>query len=277
LNGLLGLQILLGLALSALIGYAGYRRRSLSGSGVLGAVLVGTLIFGLGGLAWGALLVVFFVSSSALSHFKEASKAALAEKFSKGSRRDLAQALANGGVGTLAAIGNALWPHPLWWAGFVGAMATVNADTWATELGVLSRSAPRLITTGRPVEPGTSGGLTASGTLAALGGAALIGLVAAGFDLAGGRPISRVALLFLVAATAGLLGSLVDSLLGATLQAIYYCDVCGKETERDRLHTCGAPTRHLRGWRWMNNDWVNFLSALFGALFAAVTISLLVR
>jgi uncharacterized protein (TIGR00297 family) len=270
LNSLLGFQILLGLALSILIGYAGYRRRSLSGSGVLGAVLVGTIIFGLGGLAWGGLLVVFFVSSSVLSHFREAGKAAVAEKFSKGSRRDLAQALANGGVGALAAIGNALWPHPVWWAGFVGAMATVNADTWATELGVLSRRAPRLITTGKPVEPGTSGALTAAGTLAALGGAALIGLVAAGFDLAAGRPISWAARLILFAAVAGLLGSLADSLLGATVQAIYHCDACGKETERGTLHTCGTPTRHLRGWRWMNNDWVNFLSSLIGAVVAVV-------
>ena len=266
---MIALQTLLGLVLSVIIGYVGYRRQSLSGSGMLGAVLVGTLIFGLGGLAWGFLLVVFFVSSSALSHFKEAGKAAVAEKFSKGSRRDLAQTLANGGVGALAAICNALWPHPLWWAGYVGAIASVNADTWATELGVLSRTAPRLISTGKPVEPGTSGGLTAVGTLAALGGAALIGLVAAGFDLAAGQPLARVVLLVIIASAAGLAGSLADSLLGATVQAIYYCDACHKETERHPFHSCGTPTRQIRGWRWMNNDWVNFLSSLVGALLAA--------
>ena len=266
----IALQLVLGLALSALMGAIGYRRHSLSGSGVLGAVLVGTLVFGLGGLPWGALLVFFFFSSSALSHFKAARKAAVAEKFSKGSRRDLTQALANGGAGALAAIGNVLWPHPLWWVAFAGTMATVNADTWATELGVLSRSAPRLITTGKPVEPGTSGGLTLPGTLAALGGAALIGLVAAGFDLAVGHSLVWAGALFLITAVSGLTGSLVDSLLGAMVQAIYYCDACGKETERHPLHSCGAPTRQVRGWRWMNNDWVNFLSALAGAALAGV-------
>lgn len=265
---MLGLQALVGLLLSALIGYAGYARQSLSRSGVLGAILVGTVIFGLGGLPWGALLVLFFVSSSALSHFKAARKAAVAEKFSKGSRRDLAQALANGGVGALAALGNAFWPHPLWWLGFVGAMATVNADTWATELGVLSISQPRLITTGRPVEPGSSGGLTVTGTLAGLAGAALIGVAGAAFDLAAGRPPGQVAWLLVVVAGAGLLGSLFDSLLGASVQAIYYCDACGKETERHPLHACGAPTRQIRGWAWMNNDWVNFLSSAFGAAVA---------
>ncbi|MEP7357701.1 MAG: DUF92 domain-containing protein [Anaerolineales bacterium] len=263
------LQFTLGLLLSALIGYVGYRRRSLSPSGVVGAVVLGTLIFGLGGLAWGTLLVVFFVSSSALSHFKAARKAAVAEKFSKGGRRDLAQALANGGAAALAAVGYAIWPHPVWWAGFVGAMAAVNADTWATELGVLSRSQPRLITTGRPVEAGTSGGLTRLGTLAALGGAVLIALVAAGFDLAAGQPPARALLLAGVAALAGFLGALADSLLGASVQAIYVCERCGRETERHPLHTDGGRTRHQRGWAWLNNDWVNFLSAAFASGLAA--------
>lgn len=261
-------MLALGLVLSTAIGLFGYWRRSLSWSGVVGAIVVGTTIFGLGGWAWGTLLVVFFVSSSALSHFKEGLKEALAEKFSKGSQRDLAQALANGGAGALAAIGNALWPHPLWWVGFVGIFATVNADTWATELGVLSRTAPRLITSGRPVEVGTSGGLTALGTLAALAGAGLIGLVAAGFDLAAGGSWTMAGALVLVAAVAGSVGALFDSLLGATVQAIYYCEACGKETERYPRHRCGATTRPLRGWRWLDNDWVNFVSSVAGGLAA---------
>ncbi len=267
-------RLLAGLVLSALIGYLGYRRQSLAASGWLGAVVMGTLVFGLGGLAWGVLLVVFFVSSSALSHYRAGAKAAVAEKFSKGSRRDLGQVLANGGAGALAAVGHAIWPHPMWWAAFVGAMASVNADTWATELGVLSRRAPRLVTTGRLVEAGASGGVTAFGTQAALAGAALIGLVALGFDAAAGQPL-RGAAIGLAGALAGLLGSLADSLLGATVQAIYVCERCGRETERHPLHGCGGPTRWLRGWRWLDNDWVNFLSAAAGAALAAGMIGLL--
>jgi uncharacterized protein (TIGR00297 family) len=263
-------RLLLGLLLSALIGALGYWRGSLSRSGVLGAVLVGTLIVGLGGWAWGSLLVVFFVSSSALSHHKARRKAALAEKFSKGSQRDLAQALANGGAGALVAACNTLWPHPLWWPAYIGALAAVNADTWATELGVLSPQPPRLVTTGRVVEVGTSGAVTATGTLAALGGAALIGLVAAGFDLAAGAAVTSAAALVLVAALAGVFGALFDSLLGATVQAIYRCDACGKETERHPRHTCGGPTRRLRGWPWLDNDWVNFVSSLAGATVAGL-------
>lgn len=254
-------RLLLGFALAALIAFLGYRRRSLSRSGAAGAVLVGAIIFGFGGLAWGILLITFFASSSALSHYKEPQKERLAEKFSKSGQRDLAQALANGGAGMLIAILWVLKPESFLWAAFVGAMAAVNADTWATELGVLSKRAPRLVTNGKTVEVGTSGGITLAGTLAAASGAALIALV--GAIAAGGWPLA------LAATLGGLLGCLFDSLLGATAQAIYFCEACGKETERHPTHTCGNPTRLSRGWRWLDNDWVNFLSSIFGAFVTA--------
>jgi uncharacterized protein (TIGR00297 family) len=268
-------QLTLGLALAGLIALVAYRRGSLSRSGAAGAVLIGTTVFGLGGWAWGILLVVFFISSSALSHFKEQRKAALAEKFSKGSQRDVWQTLANGGAAALCVIGYSLAPNPFWWAAFVGAIATVNADTWATELGVLSRSAPRLITTGRPVEVGASGGITLNGTLAALGGAALIALIAAAYVALIEQLPSLALLLFIAGAAAGLVGSLIDSWMGATVQAIYFCEACGKETERHPTHTCGTATRHARGLRWLENDWVNFLSSVAGAALAAGLWSLL--
>jgi uncharacterized protein (TIGR00297 family) len=285
------MQLVLGFLLSALIGYLAYRRQSLSRSGVLGAMITGTVIFGFGGLAWGILLVVFFVSSSALSHYKETLKESLAEKFSKGGRRDLAQTFANGGAGALIVLANLFWPHPVWWAAFAGAMATVNGDTWATELGVLSQSKPRLVTTGQEVEVGTSGGVSWEGTRAALAGAALIGLFAAGANLVGAvygsmlgsRPAAFLAItgvvlaLLTVTACAGLLGSLFDSVLGATVQAIYHCDTCGKETERHPTHKCGSPTRRLRGWKWLDNDWVNFLSSVLGAALAAGAWLILMR
>ena len=67
-------RLFIGFALAALIGYAGFRRRALSKSGVIGAILTGGIIFGFGGLSGAALLLVFFISSSALSRFKESQK-----------------------------------------------------------------------------------------------------------------------------------------------------------------------------------------------------------
>ncbi len=263
-------QFGLGIVLSSLIAFAAYRRGSLSRSGVAGAIFVGTIIFGFGGLVWGMLLVTFFVLSSLLSHYKEAAKADLAEKFDKGHRRDLGQTLANGGAGALLALGYWFHPGPTLLAAFVGAMATVNADTWATELGVLSRLPPRLITTWQTVERGTSGGVSGLGTLAALGGALTIGLAALGYsaldELFRGHGAALAGWWFLPAALlGGLTGALFDSLLGATVQAIYYSARRHKETEK-RIDPDGTPNVRRRGWRWLDNDGVNFVSSLVGAL-----------
>jgi uncharacterized protein (TIGR00297 family) len=268
-------EFLGGLALSLFIGVIGYRRGALSHGGVAGAAITGTLIFGLGGWEWGTLLIAFFVSSSALSFYQAHAKEGLAEKFAKGHRRDLAQAMANAGIAALLAVLSQFFPLAgaergggLWFIACVGAMAAVNADTWATELGVLNPRPPRLITTGQRVEVGTSGGITWLGTAASLGGALFIGLTGGLGLLILGQGWAGVRVVLLAASTGGVVGSLFDSLLGATIQAIYWCDTCHKETER-RLHRCGTQTRLYRGWRWLDNDLVNLFASAVGALVAA--------
>ena len=257
-------QLLIGTFLGVLVGYTAWRFHALNRSGAWAAGIVGALVFGLGGLPWAMLLLTFFISSSTLSRAFARRKAALSEKFSKGSQRDWGQVLANGGLGAFLVIIYAFFPESIWpWIAFSGAMAAVNADTWATELGVFSSTLPRLITNGRPVERGTSGGVTFLGYLAALGGALLVGLVAVPFT----TTTAAFALLGIVA-LAGLSGSTFDSFLGATVQAIYYCPHCQKETERHPVHTCGTGTTRLRGWRWLNNDMVNFACSLVGAIVA---------
>lgn len=255
------MQITLGILLGITVSLAAWRLGSLSRSGAWAAALTGGLIFGLGGLPWAGLLLTFFISSSLLSKTFKARKGTVSEKFAKGSQRDWGQVLANGGLGTLLVIAFAIFPEQtLIWFAYAGAMAAVNADTWATELGVLNPSRPRLITNGRPVDPGTSGGISLYGTLATLGGAALIGLVGAIFS-----PAGEMFALILAASLGGLCGSLFDSLLGATVQAIYHCPECDKETERYPTHTCGTETTQMRGWAWLNNDMVNFLASILGA------------
>jgi uncharacterized protein (TIGR00297 family) len=257
-----------GLLFSSIIALLAYRRRSLSRSGVVGAMITGATTIGIGGWSWGLTLFFFFVSSSLLSHFREREKEqTAADKFSKGSRRDIGQVAANGGVATLLALGYGLASPPEWrqllQAGYIGSLATANADTWATELGVLSPQPPRLITTGRHVAPGTSGGITPLGTAAAALGAGALGLLSWLLQ----RDREKHLSLPLLALVSGLAGSLCDSLLGATAQATYSCPACNKETER-RVHSCGAPTTFVRGLPWLDNDGVNFLATLSGALIA---------
>ena len=169
----------LGISLGIVIAFLAWRAGALSPSGAVAAALTGGMIFGLGGWGWAVLLLAFFISSSALSRLFRKRKAALDEKFAKGSTRDWGQVVANGGLGALLAAAHAVFPEAAWpWVAFAGAMAAVNGDTWATELGVFSRAAPRLITSGRQVERGTSGGVSALGYAAVIGGALLVGLLA---------------------------------------------------------------------------------------------------
>lgn len=271
-------QLAAGFGLAGLISLAAYALRSLSLSGAVASTLLGAAVFGLGGLSWAVLLIGFFVSSSLLSRLFKQRKAGMNEKYAKGSRRDAGQVMANGGVAGLLVIAQAVFPSAgFLWVMAAGTLAAVNADTWSTELGILSRVNPRLITNGRVVEKGTSGAVSLAGTIAAAGGAAFIGLLAVLVwpAYAGDASLAAAPIRLFVIIVAGLAGAFVDSLLGATVQAIYHCPSCAKETERHPLHACGTETSQIRGWTWLNNDGVNWICALTGAL-TAYLLSLLI-
>jgi uncharacterized protein (TIGR00297 family) len=255
------MQLIIGLILAVTSSYLAYRFQSLNKDGAIAAVFIGTIIFGLGGWQWAVLLLAFFISSSALTRAFKNRKLGLEEKYSKGGRRDASQVLSNGGIAALLVLLHALLPQAIWiWSAFSAALAAVNADTWATELGVLNPNPPRLITDiGKSVEKGTSGAISLYGTTAALLGAAFIGFLAVILFPNGHGS------LFLLVTISGLFGSLLDSLLGATVQAIYFCPKDNKETEKHPLHTCGTPTVRIRGWSWLNNDLVNVACGVCGA------------
>ncbi|HEY8285957.1 MAG TPA: DUF92 domain-containing protein [Chloroflexota bacterium] len=250
--------------LGTAVAAAGYRRGALSRSGAIGAAMVGAVTYGAGSWRWSAPLLAFFAGSSVLSRLERGSKGgqSIAAMTERGSRRDLAQVLANGGAGTIVALGQIVSPHPrLAWA-FAGAYAAANSDTWATEIGALSPTPPRMMLSGRAVPPGTSGAVTPIGLAGAVTGSALIGIVAAS-SLKGPNP-ARCAL---AVTLAGMAGSLADSLAGATIQAGYRCPACHEPTER-RVHGCGTPTILARGYAWCDNERVNALCTAIGAAVA---------
>lgn len=223
-----------------LVGFLAWRVKALTLSGAVAAAAVGFchLAFG-GGLAAGALLA-FFGTSTALSKLGKRRKDALG--FEKGGQRDAWQVLANGGVAALCcALG---WPEAM-----LGALAAANADTWATELGSLFGGKPRKITTLAPTEPGESGAVSLLGTLAALAGALALGSF-------GGNA-------WLAVTMGGFVGALLDSFLGATLQAQWRDPRTGRWSEIP----CGPPER---GVNWMRNDAVNTIATLAGAVTAAL-------
>jgi len=268
---------IIGLVCSSIIAGAAWRKKSLSLSGAAAAIVVGSVLYALGGLPWYGTLMVFFLSSSLLTRWKHRRKAAVESSYAKSGRRDAGQVAANGGLGVLLCIGNSLWPDPYWWAAYIGIMAAVNADTWATEIGGLSRAEPRSIVSGRRVPAGTSGGITIMGLTASLCGGMAIGV--AGWLFTGwGAPqavtaayagsvtvtaVIGLAGMLLLGALAGMAGSLSDSWLGAVWQVMYRCPVCGKEIEKNR-HCKDTQAVRIRGASFMTNDAVNLISSVIG-------------
>ncbi|MBC7791259.1 MAG: DUF92 domain-containing protein [Anaerolineae bacterium] len=257
-------QLLLGLALASTISLAAWRTGMLSGSGALAATALGTGAVA-AGWPWAWLLIAFFVSSSGLSALSGARKADRSRSIlAKQGKRDAVQVLVNGGIFVIAALVAEATQSDSWTIAAIGSLSAAAADTWGTELGMLSRGEPWSLIERRRVPAGTSGAVSWRGIIATLGGA----LFVAGIAAVLGWSTRTV----LAASCAGVFGAVLDTLLGAFLQAQWSCPDCGTKTER-RLHSCGAATNLVRGPAWLDNDVVNLICAAMGAIAAVLLIS----
>jgi len=170
--------------------------------------------------------------------------------------RSAVQVLANGGPALFFLIVSVFDRGTAFLGAGLCALAAAGADTWSSELGMLSRRTPVSLLTGKPVRRGISGGVTALGFFGALVGAAFVAPLALFLGLAPLRAILAVAAILV----AGTFGSLIDSLLGDTLQAKYQDPQLKGWTERTELD--GVALTLERGFAWMDNDLVNGLSGL---------------
>lgn len=248
---------LLAAALGPVVAGAVWRAGLLTTSGAVAAAVLGSAA-AIAGLDWMVLLLSFFGTSVALGRIRRAEKqrrsAAVIEKSGP---RDAVQVLANGAVfgwGALLAsdgsISNAAAAVAL------GGLAAATADTWGTEIGMLSRTAPRSILTWLPLEAGMSGGVSMLGLAATVGGA----LTMAALAVLMRWPWSVAC----AAAIGGIAGAMADSVLGATAQHRRRSVRTGRLTER-RTDADGTPTVAAGGVEWLNNDGVNFASTVLGA------------
>jgi len=256
-----GMIFTLGMLLALVVALLSYRAQFLTISGTVAVFLLGSVIFGIGRWTFSVPIMTFFILSSLLSKMGKNRKRRYAGLIEKSGARDLWQVAANGGLAGLILLFWYVWPDPVWFLLFVASLAAVTADTWSTEIGMLSRHQPRFILNFRPVPPGTSGGITLLGTSGALLGSAILAGVSTAFHPGGVEGVIGWRE-FIIILFSGLFASFFDSLLGATVQAKFHCVVCGKETEK--THHCHRASEYHSGYRWINNDVVNILAALFG-------------
>ena len=253
------------IVLAGIIAAVSFRFHFLTPSGSLATFLLATVIYGVGGWKWTIPIFVFFVASSLLSKYKKSKKKKFETVFDKSDKRDEGQVVANGGVAGMIVL---LWYAVPEWSQlyyvYLATIAAVTADTWGTEIGILGKGKPVSITSFKKVEPGTSGGVSLTGLAGGIMGSALIVLSAWLFDPAGITAVTAGIVIF-----AGFTGSLVDSIAGATIQA-QYRSVDGTSTERTHFH--GSQTTLISGIRWFDNDSVNWMCALAGAVCALALI-----
>ncbi len=239
---------------AAVISFFSFKLKYLTYQGALYQFVLAFLILGFGGWKWTVPILVFFITSSLLSKIKSENKNQAETFFEKSDTRDSFQVLANGGLGGLLVLFNAIFPSELFYMIYVSSLAVVCSDTWGTEIGTLFKNKTFNIIDLKETEQGISGGVSIPGSAGALLGAFII-------------PLSSLFWLnsIMLVSISGFLGNIVDSLLGAVFQVQYLCKGCGKITER-KFH-CNSQTSLIKGVKWLNNDSVNFISALAGAVF----------
>jgi len=238
---------------------------TIDAQGFLASAVVGFAVMYGGGFPWFVIVAVFFTLGVAFTLYKYGYKRRLGSAQEKGGARNWPHILANGGLASVAAIWNLLSPGEVPAVVFLGAISTSAADTVATELGLLSRSQPRLITRlSSTVSPGTSGGVTPLGFVGSMFAALVIGIMALALGV-----LTDPRLVLPICVVGGVIGALFDSLAGATIQRKGYCVVCLKPTEA--LKHCGEKTKATGGKRYIENNMVNVLSTVAGAAVACAT------
>ncbi len=260
-------QLMIGIFTSLLIVFFSLKAKFLQLSGAVTAFLLGSIIYGFGGLDYTLPILAFFILSSLLSFLGKTKKIKVEKAYEKTGTRDYAQVLANGGLAGIFVILYYFYQLNYIYIVYLSVIAAVTADTWATELGFFSKKLPRLITNFKQVPKGTSGAVSLTGTFFSIIGTIVIAGI--GYFLSRESYIYLgIYFTFLIIITAGTISCFLDSLIGATIQAQYLCTVCDSTTEK-HIH-CNMSTIHKSGNKHINNDIVNIVASFFGAVYAYV-------
>jgi uncharacterized protein (TIGR00297 family) len=258
-------ELLIQIGIVIVVGLISLKLNALNITGFIAAVIIGNLIMIFGSIKWFIILATLLIIAAAATRFKFYRKMEIEAAEGKGGVREGKNVLSNGIIATLVAIIFGITLHKVYAASYLGAISTSIADTLSTELGLLNPNKPRLITNlNNRVRAGTSGGITLLGEASGLLGSLIIAALA---FLINFEELNAFQILTSTICS-GFIGNTFDSLLGATVQAIFKCQVCGKMTE-EKTH-CEQTTIHIKGHHYIDNNVVNFASTILGALTSAM-------
>ena len=255
-------DVVIGFLGSALIAGFSIKKGLLTVWAAILSVIAGTLYGLFGSWRLWVLLILFFLSANLISRVRDRYVPA-DSKAKKEGPRNAYQVLCNSLPALICGALFFFTGNRLYLVIACGAIAAATADTWASEIGILSRRLPVSILTGRPMGKGLSGGVSALGLLSTLLGSTFIALSALllyGQALRLGEAQWSALLLITVC---GVCGSLIDSFLGATVQAKFRCADTDVIVEK-RLPGEGCAL--VSGIAWINNDLVNVASGLIACV-----------
>ncbi|XP_042326009.1 transmembrane protein 19 isoform X2 [Sceloporus undulatus] len=260
-----------------IIASRGFKKKSLDHGGAIGGLIVG-FILTVANYSFFTAMLTFFITSSKLTKWKGEVKRQIDPEYKEGGQRNWVQVFCNGGVpaelALLYMIENGPGEIPVdfskqytasWMClSLLGALACCAGDTWASEIGTVMSQEPRLITTWKKVPVGTNGGVTFIGLISSLLGGAFVGVAyfISQMIFVNDLDISAPQWPIIVfGGLAGLLGSIIDSYLGATMQ------YSGLDTRTGMVvnhQTKGA--KHISGKPILDNNAVNLFSSVVIAL-----------
>ncbi|XP_066490082.1 transmembrane protein 19 [Tiliqua scincoides] len=268
---------LLSILIPLIIACQGFKKKSLDHGGAIGGLVVG-FILTVANFSFCIALLMFFITSSKLTKWKKEVKKQIDSEYKDGGQRTWVQVFCNGGVPTelalLYLIENGPGEIPIdfskqytasWMClSLLGAIACCAGDTWASEIGSVMSHEPRLITNWKKVPVGTNGGVTFVGIIASLLGGTFVGVAYFISQLVFVNDLDISAPqwpIIVFGGMAGLLGSIIDSYLGATMQYSGFDTKIGMVVNH---HTGDA--KHISGKPILDNNAVNLFSAVVIAL-----------
>lgn len=266
-------NFLLGLTFSFLISFGAYKKESLTLSGFISSLLLGSFLYYFGGMFFFIIMISFFLSSTLLTKYKKSLKKSMDDINEKGGKRDHTQVIANAVVAFIFALLYHETNNTMYLLAFATSMASSNSDTWASEIGVLSKYSPVSIKNFKPVNKGESGGITVLGITFSFLGSLFISIIFYVGYLLLYKTTKNALLLLFLCTLGGFLGSIIDSYLGALIQGKFICNQCGKYTEKKLHH--GKPTKHIGGIKIFDNNLVNFTSGLLSTIVTIFIYSLI--
>lgn len=262
-------NVLLGLVLSSVIAILAYKRKSLTLSGATSAMFFGTLIYTFGGWLIWLMLIFFFIASSLITKLHHRLKP---EEIEEKNGRNYIQVISNALAATLFSFIYFLSQDMIYMLAAVVSIAASNSDTWASEIGRLSKGKNYSILTFKEMPKGSSGAVTLLGTFASFLGAFFIGsLFVVFYHLQNGFQLVTFLKYGYIITAGGFIGCLLDSILGVLLQAKYK----NKEgTWYEHKTISGESLILMSGFAFITNDVVNLLSSLSASIVTIVLFAL---